>query len=79
MHPIDDPSALTPEERLHELAGILARGYRRWLRTEAALASVAGDCKANGAQGLDSYADQSVNRTTARESERGGGAVCPLT
>ena len=79
MHSIDDPAELTPEDRLYELARILARGYRRFLRARASLECDQGDCKANGASGLDSQAEQSVNRTTARESESGGGAMCRST
>jgi hypothetical protein len=36
MRPIDDPSCLTPDERLSEVAGILAAGILR-LHTRAAL------------------------------------------
>jgi len=36
MRPIDDPSILTPDERLSEVAGILAAGVLR-LRAGAAL------------------------------------------
>ena len=79
MHSIDDPAELTPEDRLHELARILARGYRRWLRSQTSLDSHGGDCKANAASGLDSQDEKSVNQTTARESENGGGAACRST
>lgn len=42
MRPIDDPSRLTPDERLSEVAGILAAGILR-LRARAALPDKPGD------------------------------------
>lgn len=42
MRPIDDPSHLTPDERLSEVAGILAAGILR-LRARAALPKESGD------------------------------------
>ena len=65
----DEPANLSAEERLHELARILARGYRRWLRAQLSLNSAQGNSKANGGDGLDSLGKQSVNRDTARTRE----------
>jgi hypothetical protein len=42
MRPIDNPSRLTPDERLSEVAGILAAGILR-LRARAALPEEPGD------------------------------------
>ena len=42
MRPIDDPSRLTPDERLSEVASILAAGVLR-LRARAALPEEPGD------------------------------------
>ena len=32
MYHIDDPAQMTPEERLTEVAAILAKGFLRWKR-----------------------------------------------
>ncbi len=32
MYHIDDPAEMTPEERLREVAEILAKGFLRWKR-----------------------------------------------
>ena len=35
MHHTDDPGQMTAEQRLHEIAAILARGVLRWKKSAA--------------------------------------------
>ena len=73
MRYVEDPGELTPEQRLEELARILARGYRRLLRAQACARTPPGPAAVQVADGLDSQPLKSVNPLTARESESGGG------
>ena len=75
MRHIDDADRLTAEERYRELAEILARGYRRLVRSRPeSMPNLDEEGGPVESDALYSQPPQSVHDVTARETESGGGS-----